>query len=118
MEQRLNVREPVELMVRLVQQGRVVATAQAIDMSAEGLGIKRPDVDLKSGQLLTVDFTKPGYPRGVSCCIHSMVVHAGPETVGLILADDPLSQMLSPEHCANSSFLDDRGVTYDKSAVT
>ena len=89
MEQRLNARKPVELTVRLIQGGRIVATAQAFDMSSEGLGIERPDVVLKSGQVLGVDFTKPGHPRAISCCVPSMVVHAGPEAIGLILAYDP-----------------------------
>ena len=84
-EKRLNTRVPVELTVRLVQQGRVVATGQAIDLSSEGLGIECPDVVLESGQLLTVDVIKPGYPRGISCSFTSMVVHVSPKTVGLIL---------------------------------
>ncbi len=118
MESWLHAREPVELTVRLVEEGRVVATAKAIDMSTDGLGIERPDVVLKSGQLLTVDFTKPGYPRGISCCIPSMVVHAGPDTVGLILAYDPNFRMVSPEHRAKSSVRDDRGVNHDKPTTT
>lgn len=118
MEQRLNVREPVELTVRLIQHGRIVATAQTIDMSSEGLSIERPDVVLKSGQLLAVDFIKPGYPRGISYCIPSMVVHSGPEAVGLILAYDPHLRMTLSGNCANSSALDDQGVSHVESAVT
>lgn len=94
MESRLHAREPVKFTVRLVQDGRVVSTAEVIDMSLYGLGIKCPDVDLKSGQIVGVDLTKPGHPRGVSCCVPSMVVYTGPESVGLMLAYDSDSHML------------------------
>ncbi len=98
MEHRLHERESVELTVRLVQQGRVVATVEAIDMSPDGLGIEHPGVALNSGQIVDVDFFKLGYPRGISCCIPSMVVHTGPKSVGLMLSYDPHLRMLSPRH--------------------
>jgi len=88
MESRLHAREPVKFTVKLVQEGRVVAIAETIDMSLYGLGIKRPDVALKNGQIVELDLTKPGHPRGISCCVPSRVVYAGPESVGLMLIYD------------------------------
>ncbi len=99
-EHRLYAREPSELTVRLVQQGRVVATVQAIDMSSKGLGIEHPDVALKSGQIVDVDFFKSGYPRGISCCVPAIVVHANSRSAGLMIAYNPHLQMVSPEHRA------------------
>ncbi len=114
MEQRLHPRESVGLAVRLVQEGHIIATAQAIDMSSEGLGIEHPSVALNSGQIVGVDFFKPGYPRGISCCVRSMVVHVSPESIGLMHVYDPDLRMLSPEHCGKSSDHNDQGVSHDK----
>ena len=107
MESRLHAREPVELMVRLVQEGRVIATARAIDMSSEGLGIEHPDVVLNSGQIVDVDFSKAGHPRGVSCCVPSMVAHTSPKSVGLMLAYDPRLRLLLREYRSRSAAVND-----------
>jgi len=88
MEQRLHVRKPVEFTARLVQEGRIVATVETIDKSMYGLGIEPPDVTLKTGQIVDVDLFKPGYPRGISCCFPALVIHAGPKSVGLMMANN------------------------------
>lgn len=100
MEQRLHKREFVECAVRLVQQGRVVAIARAIDMSPEGLGIECPGVVLNSGQMVGLEFIKPGHPRSTSYNVSARVVHAGLKSVGLMLASDSLLHMGFPEHCS------------------
>ncbi len=97
MEQRLHAREPAKFTVRLVQQGRIVATAETIDMSMYGIGIEPPNVALNSGEIVDVDLVKAGHPRGISCCFPSLVIHAGPKSVGLMLAYDSEFRQLLPE---------------------
>jgi len=98
MEQRLHVREPAEFTARLIQQGRIVATADVVDMSMYGLGIEPTDVTLKSAQIVDVDLVKPGYPRGISCCFPALVIHTSLQSVGLMLAYDSELCELLPEH--------------------
>ena len=86
MDSRKCQRKPVSHAVRLVCDGRVISTTEAIDISKGGLGIKSPELSLDSGQIVDVDFYKNGHPRGISCCMRAMVVHAGPETSGLMFA--------------------------------
>jgi len=95
MEQRLHKREPVELTVRLIQEGRAVVTAKAVDMSQSGLGIEVPELELSRGQVIGVDFIKPGYPRGINCCYASVVAHAGSKGVGLMFTSNPDLQLES-----------------------
>lgn len=96
MEHRLNRREPVNLMVRLVNGGQVVATVRAVDMSPGGLGIESPELPLHSGQCVGVDFCKPGYPRGISCYLTAMVIHTTPKLTGLMFTDEgPLQAMVN-----------------------
>ncbi len=104
MEQRLHVREPVELAVRLVQEGHVVATVKTVDVSQDGLGIECPNMVLNRGQIVDVDFYKPGHPRGIRCCVPALVVvHTGPKSIGLMAtAYDSNLKMVSPENCVKS----------------
>lgn len=119
MEQRLHVREPIGLSVRLVQEGHVVATVKTVDMSRDGLGIECPNVVLDKGQIVDVDFYKPGHPRGISCCVPALVVvHTGPKSIGLMSAYDLNLKMVSPEHGVKSDALDYYGVSYERSIAT
>jgi len=88
MEHRLHARRAADFSVRLVQGGQVIAIVQAIDISSDGLRVECPDVILNNGQRVDVDFFKSGHPRGIRRIVPSMVVHAGPNAVGLILAYD------------------------------
>lgn len=98
MEHRLHRRDPVDLTVRLVNAGQVVATVRAIDMSLGGLGIESPALPLNSGQSVGLDLCKPGYPRGVSCYKSALVIHTGPKVTGLMFTSEgPLSSVLHPE---------------------
>jgi hypothetical protein len=97
MEQREHPRKSVDHPVRLVHRGRVVAIARAVNLSATGIGIEYANADFEYGQVVEVDFYKTGYPRGISCCLHARVVHAGPELMGLVFADDDSIQTLAHE---------------------
>ena len=88
MDSRKYERIPVTQAVRLVCEGRVVSTSEVVDISKGGLGIKSSAQRLNSGQIVDVDFYKPGHPRGISCCMRAMVVHAGPQTTGLMFAEN------------------------------
>lgn len=88
MEHRLHRREPVDLMVKLVNRGRVIATVRAIDMSPGGVGIETSSVPLQSGEGVAIDLCKPGHPRGVSCSLGAMVIHIGPKTTGLMFSSE------------------------------
>jgi hypothetical protein len=98
MEHRLHRRDPVDLMVRLVNAGQVVATVRAVDMSLGGLGIESPEMTLNSGQSVGVDLCRSGYPRGVNCYKNALVIHAGVKVTGLMFtSESPLRTILTPE---------------------
>lgn len=97
MECRKQSRQSIDQPVRLVRQGRVVAIARAVNMSATGVGIECRGGAFEPGQIVEVDFYKPGYPRGVSCCLHAEVVHAGPGLMGLMFANDESTKTLAEE---------------------
>lgn len=118
MEQRVNVRVPVELTARLIREGRVIATAQVVNVSPDGLGVEILYMDLKMGQKVDVEFIKPGHPRDISCWVPAMeVVHTSPKTVGLLASHDTNSLMLSPDHCVKSIIPDDQGVSHGRPAT-
>ncbi len=94
-------RKSVDQIVRFVYGGRVVSTTQVVDISEGGLGIKSLDLDLTSGQIVGIDYFKPGHPRAISRHISAMVVHVGPEITGLMfpestsnVAEYPYSSMV------------------------
>ena len=98
MEHRLHRRDPVDLMVRLVNAGQVVATVRAVDMSLGGLGIESPIQMLNSGQSVGVDLCRSGYPRGVNCYKNALVIHTGSKVTGLMFtSESPLRTVLQPE---------------------
>ena len=107
MEHRLHARESVDFRVRLVKEGHVV-NAKAINLSPDGLGIERPDEDLRNGQIVDVNFIngKPGYPQGLSHSVRSMIVHTGPNIVGLMFAYDPRVEKALAKHSDKSERLD------------
>lgn len=86
MECRKQSRQSIDQPVRLVRQGRVVAIARAVNMSATGVGVECHGGTFEPGQFLDVDFYKLGSPRGVSYCFHAVVIHAGEEVMGLMFA--------------------------------
>lgn len=88
MEHRLHQREAVDMEVRLIENGQVVTTVRALDLSPDGVGIETPGIALQAGHCVTVDLCKPGHPRGVSCCFNAMVVHCGPKSTGLMFTSE------------------------------
>jgi len=88
MEHRLGVRYPIELMIRVVVAGRVVAITRTRGISSGGADILNPGVELKQRQILTLDFIKPGFPGQVHCSLRAMVIHIGPEIVGLMFENE------------------------------
>lgn len=86
MEHRVHKRESIDLMAKLINRGSVVAVVRALDISPGGMRIETPGIKLRSGEGVTVDLYKPGYPRGVTCCLNAMVIHSGLETTGLMLS--------------------------------
>jgi len=88
MDSRKYERKPVAQAVKLVCDGRVISTSEVVDISRGGLGIKSSATKLSSGQVIDIDFYKPGHPRGISFCMRAMVVHAGSETTGLMFSED------------------------------
>ena len=88
MEHRFGVRRPIELMVRVVVAGQVVAITRTREISAGGADILNPGVELKQRQILTLDFIKPGFPGQVHCSFRAMVIHITPEIVGLMFENE------------------------------
>jgi len=88
MEHRLGVRRPIELMVRVVVAGQVVAITRTREISAGGADILNPGVELKQRQILTLDFIKPGFPGQIHCSFRAMVIHITPEIVGLMFENE------------------------------
>jgi hypothetical protein len=88
MEYRRHKREAVDQMVRVIRDGRVVFSTRAVDMSPGGLAIQSPGESFNTGQLVDLDFYKPGYPRGISCYLHTVVIHVGPEVMGLKFTEE------------------------------
>ena len=119
MEQRLHARESVELAARLIKEGRVIATANVVNVCPDGLCFELLNVDLEEGEKVDVEFIKQGHPRGISCWVPSMVVvHTSPKTTGLMSIHDPKLQLLSPKHCVNLNLHHDQGASHDKSTAT
>lgn len=87
MEHRVHKRESVDLMAKLINRGSVVAVVKALDISPGGMRIATLGMKLRSGEGVTIDFCKTGYPRGVSCCLNAMVIHSDIETTGLMLSN-------------------------------
>jgi len=88
MEHRLGVRRPIELMVRVVMGGRVVAITRTREISSGGADILSPGIELKQRQILTLEFIKPGFPGQVHCSLRAMVIHITPEIVGLMFENE------------------------------
>lgn len=88
METRLHPREHVDMSVMLVRQGHVFASAKAVNLSKGGVCIENPEVHLNKGQILDVNLSKPGYPRGTRLFARAMVIHIEHNTVGLMFAND------------------------------
>jgi len=88
MEHRLSVRRPIELMVRMVAGGRVVAITRTQDISSGGASILNPDVEFKQRRILTLDFIKPGFPGQVHCSLRAMVIHITPKIIGLMFENE------------------------------
>ncbi len=86
MEHRIHRREPVDLMVKLINRGSVVAIVRAIDISSGGMRVETPGLKLNSGEGVAVDFCLSGYPRGPRCCLNAMVIHSGVEATGLMMS--------------------------------
>ena len=103
MEHRIHRREPVDLMVKLINRGRVVAIVRAVDISPGGMRIETPGLMLNSGEGVAVDFCMPGYPRGPRCCLNAMVIHSGVEETGLMMS----SQTSLRGVVSDSSFMAD-----------
>lgn len=97
MEQRLHKRYPIELMVRLVILGRVAAVAHADEICSVGMRIQNPNIDLKKGQKLTVNFVKPGHPRPINYSASATVVHSNSNTIGLMFDSDIPTQTIINE---------------------
>lgn len=79
-------REPVNLMVKLVNRGSVVAIVRAVDMSSGGMRIETPGLKFQSGEGVAVDFCLPGFPQGVRCCLNAMVIHSEVGSTGLMMS--------------------------------
>lgn len=88
MEFRLHQREQVDLNVRLIQKGHAFASAKAINFSKGGICIEQPDVSLNKGQILDLDLSKSGHPRGIRISTRAMVIYSDGIKVGLMFADD------------------------------
>ena len=88
MEHRLGVRRPIELMVRVVVGGRIVAITRTRGISSGGADILNPGVELKQRQILTLEFIKPGFPGQLHCSLRAMVIHTTPEIVGLMFENE------------------------------
>ncbi len=86
METRLHPREHVDMSVMLIQQGHVFASAKAVNMSKGGVCIENPEVHLNKGQILNVNLSKPGHPRGTRLYARAMVIHTERNTVGLMFS--------------------------------
>jgi hypothetical protein len=87
MESRLHPREHVDLNVSLIRQGSVMALAKAVDLSQGGVAIEQPKVPLNKGQILDVNLSRSGHPRGTSLNVRAMVIHCNHDRVGLMFAD-------------------------------
>ncbi len=98
MDTRRDERKSVDQIVRFVYGGRVVSTTHVVDMSKGGLGIKSLDLDLKSGQMVGIDFFKPGHPRAISRFTNAMVVHVGPEVTGLMFSESASMNMVQQSY--------------------
>ncbi len=103
MDARRYERKPVDQKVRFVYGGRVVSTTQVVDMSKGGLAIQTLGLNLTSGQVVGIDFFKPGHPRAISRCISAMVVHVGPKTTGLSFSESTSMNMAQQLHSPMAS---------------
>lgn len=87
MEHRLHRRESMEhSMVRLVHQGRIIATVPVVDISAGGLSVKSPRKLLNRAQCVDVEFAGSNYVCVKERYISAMVIHSGPDATGLMFA--------------------------------
>ncbi len=96
-ESRMYPRESIDLTVMLVRQGAVLASAKAVNMSSGGVAIELPKIRLAKGQVLDVNLTKSGYPRGANLNVRAMVIYTDIEKVGLMFSEEVKLSSLPPE---------------------
>lgn len=87
-ESRIYPRQSIDLTVMLVRHGHVLASTKAVDMSSGGVAIEPPKIQLAKGQILDVNLTKTGHPRGANYYVRAMVIYTDSRKVGLMFADE------------------------------
>lgn len=95
-ESRMTPRESTDLTVMLVREGHVLASTRAVDMSSGGVAIEPPKIRLAKGQILDVNLTKSGHPRGANYYVRAMVIYADIEKVGLMFSEEVKMSSLPP----------------------
>ncbi len=89
MEHRLSPRKALRLEVELVQQKCVIGKTCAIDASLEGIQLEARSIDLHPGQMVEMNILPQKGSAVRRCHTRALVIHSGPDHIGLMLDDDP-----------------------------
>lgn len=83
-ERRCQKRVPVSLPVRLYLRGEALDLTSSIDVSAGGICIANPGIQLNINQTVKLSFRIGDF----DCLTQAMVVHENNERIGLMFAED------------------------------